>query len=140
MAASDYVPETPNTACVFRGVHRWEADSALSEPVSLLLGPQTTDPSRRGMPKASFKVVKLLARLGIPGLCGSPEPLPIRGHVVSIEVTHRRVICGTSVAHSICPTIERCRAESVCGPAESFRGVVIGKPVCQFDYRTSVAA
>lgn len=26
MAASDYAPNTPNTACVTRGVHRWEAD------------------------------------------------------------------------------------------------------------------
>ncbi|OYX91276.1 MAG: hypothetical protein B7Y74_14855, partial [Novosphingobium sp. 35-62-5] len=25
MAASDYAPNTPNTACVRRGVHRWKA-------------------------------------------------------------------------------------------------------------------
>ena len=33
MTASDYAPNTPNTACVTRGVHRWLADvgSALKD-------------------------------------------------------------------------------------------------------------
>jgi hypothetical protein len=45
---------------------------ALSELVSLLLWPQSTDLSGGGMPEARFKAAKLPTRPGIAGFCGSP--------------------------------------------------------------------
>ena len=68
------------------------ADAVLSEPVALLLRSKPPHSTGVNVPEPNFKLPSFLSCFVVTSFGTLTKPVPITGHVVSIEATQRHVL------------------------------------------------